>query len=75
MNLDSDAEVASFGAADWSFGGDAVGVSDWATAPEMITPLIAVVIRSVFSIFDLRSMMATCNAEEALLVHRCDVVA
>jgi len=75
MNVDSDAEIDSFGAADWSFAGGAVGVPDWAIAPEMITPLTAVVIRSVFSIFDLLHMIATCSAEEAIPAHHRDVVA
>jgi len=75
MNLASDAVADSFGAADWSFAGGAVGVSDWAIAPEMITPLTAVVIRSVFSIFDLLHLMATCSAEEAIPAHHRDAVA
>jgi hypothetical protein len=59
MNLASDAKVdsfavdCSFGAADWSLGAGAVGVCDWAIAPEIITPLTAVVITSVLSIVDL----------------------
>src|SRR6266404_5284631 len=75
MNLDSDAEIESFGDADWSFARGADGVSDWAIAPEMITPLTAVVIRSVFSIFDLLHLMATCSAEEAIPARHRDVVA
>ena len=66
MNLASDAEVDSFSAADWSFAGGAVGVSDWAIAPEMITPLTVVMIRNVLSIFDLLHLTAICSAEEAI---------
>ena len=72
--MDCDAEVDSFGAADWSFAGGAVGVSDWAIAPEMITPLTAVVIRSVFSILDLLHLMTTCTAEEPIPATTRDVV-
>ena len=72
MNLDSDAEVnsfavdCSFGAADWSFGAGAVGVCDWAIAPEMIIPLTAVVIRSVLSVVDLLHVMATFTSAHAI---------
>jgi len=54
--LTSDAGVDSL-ALDCSFVAGAVGFSDCATAPEMITPLAAVVIRSFLSIFDLLHIM------------------
>src|SRR5215831_11979179 len=66
MNLTSDAGVDSF-ALDCSFVAGAVGFSDWATAPEMITPLAAVVIRSFLSIFDLLHMMRIFRQPEAIV--------
>jgi hypothetical protein len=70
--LASDAEVdsftadCSFGAVDCSAGAGVVGVCDWAIAPEMTTPLTAVVIRSVLSMFDLLRVMATFNSGGAI---------
>jgi len=39
-------------------GAGAVGICDWAIAPEMITPVTAVVVRIVLSIGDLFHIMA-----------------
>jgi len=75
MNLASDAEVDSFGAADWSFAGGAVGVSDCAIAPEMITPLTAVVIKKVSSAFRPPSFDGNMQAHRRNPAHHRDVVA
>ncbi len=66
MNLTSDPEVDSF-TLDCSFSAGAVGVCDWAIAPEMITPLAAVVIRSFLSIFDLLHIMRIFSSAEAIV--------